>query len=229
MKNPLATLLLCAIAQAPFAVSGADDAPPLVELRGSDALEKTAFHVESSGSHGVNALKFNGRDSQITIPTPSDWGGSFSFALWVRPEEAEGRNMALLCKEGYHTQLLIDKKGTPSFQSWSEGKKLFVSPGVRVEPGTWTFLCGVYDDKYQTIALYVDGVEEGVARMDSAPMVNTKGKASKIVVGKTHLKESDAYAGELNGIRVWRRALTPKEIAAIFKGEAPAYANSKSE
>lgn len=78
---------------------------------------------------------------------------------------------------------------------------------------SWTSLVGVYDAKDKMVRMYVNGELEATKRLVSE-MRKTE---APLYLGRGEV-ESQSYAGDLDDVRIYNRALSPEEVRKLYKG-----------
>jgi hypothetical protein len=174
------------------------------------------------------ALHFNGVAAIETPDAPPlRWGGAepFSVSLWLRPDA--------LRPEGNHViGSAPTRVGDPQWQlsvAESGEVRLFLgrfqetggvglTGGSRVRAGEWTHVAVVSDGG--TAQLWVDGragIQAQLPRLLRGPAP----VSSRLRLGTSDLYARTSFSGDLDELRVWRRALAPAEVAALAAPEAP--------
>ena len=85
---------------------------------------------------------------------------------------------------------------------------------------TWTQLTGVYDQSAGRLKLYVNGALQG----DVAVPTNWDGALGNLRVGtaKWNGGDSDTWAGGIDDVQVYQKALSAAEVTSVYNGTAPA-------
>lgn len=166
-------------------------------------------------------LRFDGYSAVTvaSIPIPA----AFSISAWVKPAGTlEG--LTRIAETSYSTGLLLgtDASGT--------GYKLIVNGGTgssgtcgqlygciesgKVVANAWSLITGTFDGG--TGRLYINGV---LAASDTA--APGSGAAMPLVIGASYAY-GYGWRGGIDDVRVYPRALTPAEVAALFNEAAGA-------
>jgi Concanavalin A-like lectin/glucanases superfamily/Glycosyl hydrolases family 2, sugar binding domain/Glycosyl hydrolases family 2 len=84
-------------------------------------------------------------------------------------------------------------------------------------PGRWHLVTGVYDRGSHTIRLYVDGVPEDVEHVFGIPPAR-----GPLVVGAgtDDYTPTDTFLGGIQGLRIYKRSLTPGEVWQLYETES---------
>jgi hypothetical protein len=85
-----------------------------------------------------------------------------------------------------------------------------------VRLGAWYQLTGVYDPGTQTITVYVDGVPVDVEHVDGIPPATG---ALRVGAGTGAYAPSDTFFGAIDRLRVYSRALSPREVWELFRAD----------
>jgi hypothetical protein len=180
---------------------------------GHDAtLVNTPMQV--AGKNG-NALQFNAGTQWLdTGSSILDTTGNYSVSAWVTIDNPGG---------AFETALSQDSaSGSSEFflqYSGQDHRFAFSTVGIRAlaptapNPGQWYHLVGVRDVQHNAMLLYVDGTLAGTAAYcpGSAATGHT-------VIGRAQYQghQVDFWAGKIDQVHVYDRALSPDEIAALF-------------
>jgi hypothetical protein len=150
---------------------------------------------------------------------------ALTLAAWFRqePAAAPAPDWRLVSKatsmdEGAHFWMLSSTTSGSStvlrFRLRTAGRTdTLVADSGAIAPGVWTHAAAVYDGARMT--LYKDGKKAGsiekTGRLDQDPSVPAW-------IGANPVRPSDApFAGLIDDVRIYARALTEAEIAALAK------------
>jgi hypothetical protein len=179
--------------------------------------------VPTRDRHGRidRALHFNG-NAQLqhdNFPT-AGWTGTqpFTIALWVRPQGSAGMNGSLV-------GLRPDQQGECYWElTLSEGRPMFyvgklqqedpdeAAGTVRLQEGQWAHVAAINDGRQ--LLLFVNGQPAGIHATNASHNTAKPGRAA-LNVGFVHRLDARKFAGDLDQLRLWRRALTAGEITAL--------------
>jgi hypothetical protein len=165
----------------------------------------------AAGKFG-SALSFNGTSSWVTVlDAPSlDLTNGLTLEAWVKPSTLTG----------WRTALLKESAGGLSYALYAHNNT--PNPAVTVQIGggdrsaggtsplplnTWTHLAATYDGAQ--LRLYVNGVQAG----SRAQTGNIAVSAAPLRVGGNAVW-TEFFAGLIDEVRVYNRALSPAEIQA---------------
>ncbi|WP_334615051.1 LamG-like jellyroll fold domain-containing protein [Micromonospora sp. CPCC 205556] len=142
---------------------------------------------------------------------------SFSISVWAKPTAAGG---VIASEDGANASrfLLWNNESDNTWRfglgnadsGWSY-TQVVTPAGTAL--GVWTPLVATYNAETRTISLYVNGVLKGDAQYTATPTWPSTGK---FVVGRYKYQGAPAayYAGMISNLQVWKRALTPTQVAA---------------
>lgn len=176
----------------------------------------------------TNSVQFDGSSSYVSISpqTGLDITNTLTLEAWINPSSF-GFNFAqnsIICKHGWSAGeggfvLRCGGTGELSFNiggidtngvnvSWKE----IISPTNVLTLGTWCHVAGTYDG-YE-LKCYVNGVLQG-----SLPFIGSIAPSTSYPLALGRLADPvwgpDRYfAGSMDEVRVWNRALSQSEIAA---------------
>ena len=217
---------------APLAVSG----PPAVSTLGEGLAAWYPFNGDAkdrsgNGNEGTvlgatltadrngkpnAAYHFNGKNQSIVVPNSAALNihgkTSLSVGAWVRREES-GKTSAVVWKWGPAMQ--EDDQYTLGI---AEGKAVFGLStlaeslmGTAVAVNEWSSLAGVYDAEAERLRLYVNGGL--VQEKPCAGEIRAADIQLNIGAGET---PRQYFAGDIDEVRIYGRALSVDEIAALY-------------
>ncbi|WP_239150207.1 LamG-like jellyroll fold domain-containing protein [Streptomyces sp. SID8111] len=212
-----------------FLVKGAEKPSGIWHLDNSltDTTTATPHPLISSGSSwdalarsGSAAAKLNGTSAYLsTTGAVLDTTKSFTVSAWVRLGKKDV-NYTVLSQAGTNASGFQLYYST-AYNAWVfnrhqtdvSGPAITRSVGARTPVlNAWTHLAGVYNAAAQTIQLYVNGVPQG----NPVPFTVTPWKASGgLQVGRLWASATgkENFAGTIDEVKVWSRALADTEIA----------------
>ncbi len=167
-----------------------------------------------------------------------DTGTSFSVAAWVYLDHTTLDTMSRVAVSqsaaiksgfmlrynyyGHQWQFAVTRGPTDDYSPVTDSS---YSANGSAALTTWTHLVGVYDAKAQTVTLYVNGIAQAPASHTS-PFTTTGslqvGRVKEFgnwMQGSPGLEAWGPWAGRVDDVRAYRRALTPAEVTAIYHGE----------
>ncbi|MHC4502712.1 MAG: LamG-like jellyroll fold domain-containing protein, partial [Planctomycetota bacterium] len=168
-----------------------------------------------------NALGFDGKNDYVELPSAATSGlKTFTFSLWVKTTEKRGAEshwhrpclFGQATKGGSTGDLAINTSNgyVGMFHGlYARGDKIHLSATRRVNDGTWHHIALANDG--ESAMLYVDGVREaalptGLALNNTAFRVGAQGGQEE---------SGFHHSGVIDDVRVYTRALSAAEIAAL--------------
>ena len=161
-----------------------------------------------------------------------DLNSSFTLALWVklaRPLAAQRPWAGIVGKHSaHHSQfaILVDGySGVDFFQGefyYGDYPNVHYVRTSKLVPNTrdWYHVAMVFDDPADTLTLYVNGKPNGRISNATHNPVTTGGQ---LELGRYPGREGQHFAGRLDDVRLYDRALTQDRVEALAKpGAAPA-------
>jgi len=191
----------------------------------ADGVLRGAAFVRPDGAAG-NCVDLDGQSGVVEIGDLSQLEGMSQLTLsaWVRLDAlpAAGRSVAPVGKEQSY-RIVIGSDGAAHFALATTGNAWY-SAGTTVDfgssplaPGVWYHLAATYDGA--NLRSYVDGV----AQSTSATAIS-----GTVAVGTSPLRFGDPEAdnvdfldGRIDEVRIYDRALSPAEIAALHDETSP--------
>ncbi len=199
----------------------------------------TAVDATGNGHDGVlqagtltagaigDALYFDGVSTRIEVPDAPELrlqGSGFTFAAWVRLDSYGGlRDRPILFKAETSNCSNCITNGYEWWFGWVND--LFLSmplkhrSDVSTTPipvlGTWRHFAATYDKATSTVTQYVDGVPVNVVSQIPNPMPLAGVTDNSLYIGWSTNYSGSWFLGALDEIRIYNRALSPSEIAAL--------------
>jgi len=139
---------------------------------------------------------------------------ALTISVWVRPTKLEG-NHYLVSKHGWN--IYLGATGIPQFETRSAKDDAWdtLAAAIAVPLHEWTQVVAVFNPAAQTLATYINGrLSTERPRRDGS-----LGAAAgyPLELGHYNLTKSQKFCGELDEVRILRRALTVDEIAASYR------------
>jgi hypothetical protein len=194
------------------------DATQVTDMSGRGNHGVIAGAVRVDGVSG-GALQFDGVNDWVTIAdAPSlDLVASFTLEAWVKPSAIGGyRTVVLKEGTGFAPYELYASSDTPvpaAFFTTTSGVRSVTGTTALVTNG-WTHLAATYDGV--NLRLYVNGSPRSVARSGSLRTSN-----GPLRIGGNQVWGGEFFAGAIDEVRVYNRALSTAEISADMNGTPP--------
>jgi len=198
-----------------------DDGPMYMDRSGnghdgtcSDGMTCPTFEAGVVGS----AARFDGIDDVVTVPySPDfDFAGAFTLSLWLSIDALDPPGVAFArayaMTDQYSYGLWHDVGGEAFFGTWDVGRDTqhwLTVDGVFTAT-EWTHLAGVWDGVQK--CLYIDGAPQ--CRSSGATGYGDNG----LTIGAGPTRGGSTryhFDGLIDEVRLYRRALTPAEIASL--------------
>jgi arabinan endo-1,5-alpha-L-arabinosidase len=143
-----------------------------------------------------------------------------TISAWVKPASGERKTAAILEKwdalekdmvNGYSFRLLAG--GRLSFGVPNPGSEGESNSSKKVPQEEWTFVAGVCDG--ETLKVYLNGVLDHTGLKMKTPLSSV----SPLHIGLAGGGGAHCFLGSLDDVRLYNRALSPEEIAALAQGK----------
>ncbi|MBI4010537.1 MAG: LamG domain-containing protein [Candidatus Aenigmarchaeota archaeon] len=166
------------------------------------------------------ALQFDGVDDYVDVGTdvslsPAD---AITLEAWVK-RSATGIVSAAIFEKHYNTEYILAFKSATGekleFYSGSGGVSVLSSTSV-TDTTSWHHVVATYDSTAlgKPVKIYLDG------KLD-----NSGSGTSQLGITTTNLsiggQAGDRFAGALDEVRIYNRALSPEEISSLYSGLVP--------
>jgi hypothetical protein len=212
---------------------GPAPAPGVAYWKFDEGSGTTAVDSSGSGNTGTvngatwtpgeigSGLNFNGVNDYVSVPDASnlDNTSALTIAFWVKPTILDGSPRGIVSKR--------TASGTQDAYSvfFYAGNKIHVdldtsndrfSTNTVFLTNTWYHVAVTYDGTLASagrVHVYVNGVLDTTASETSASIPNY---ASDLAFGKLVGNPTSYFAGSLDDVRVYNRALTATEVGSLF-------------
>jgi hypothetical protein len=161
------------------------------------------------------ACQFNGTDTTVTVKSSSTLAvdRAFTLAFWIRIHSLPAAKLVVLRKlvagyEDKNVNLLPDGRVSYYLFDVMNGAELFTKATLDVD--TWHHIAAVYDGTQAKV--YFDGVLDGSKPASGSIKTGT----GPLILGRS--EDFPYFAGALDEIRWYGRALSDAEIAALAAG-----------
>mgnify|MGYP002622799535 FL=1 len=192
------------------------DITSIPDLGGRHALDLVGAHVNSEGDRGW--LTFDGEDDHAVVGNALDLrtAGPITVAFWVRPAEAAG-NGYLVSKYGWNVYLGSDR--IPRFETRTAANDAWdtLPAAAAIPTGQWTQIAAVFDNEANELAIYVNGELSAERERTDKALGSTE--VHSIQLGQYTAGASQQFAGDLDELRIYSRALPSGEIEQRFERE----------
>jgi hypothetical protein len=163
------------------------------------------------GRHG-GALRFDGLDDMVTVPQSSSLAlGRMTIEAWVKPTVlgSAWRPIAVIeaGRRSAYSLYTSDKWGKPRGQV---AARQAVAAARRLQPGRWAYVAATWNGRI--LRLHVNGVQVARHRVRGA-----RSAAKAVLRFGASTTRGHFFAGLIDDVRIYRRALTVREIRADMR------------
>ena len=188
-------------------ICGCTDSTAVNYLSSATFDDGTCVHYIDNGDFYLN---FNG-------PDYVDFGeifpeGAYTKAAWVNRKYSYGSPNNIISGEKNHALWAPDMQGYNSKLSAGHNNSYKIVQDTDSLPtGVWTFVSVTYDPDVDsgTMVLYKNGIQ-----VDSETDVPTQNSTGNTYIGR--YSNGNYWAGAMDEVAIWDRALTPEEIGKIY-------------
>jgi Ca2+-binding RTX toxin-like protein len=185
-------------------------APPACPIAGAPGRIDGAIQLDGHSSLRVPnraALNFGAADS-------------FTLQAWVNTSVGSaGANAKILVKRdssGQWYTLQLQNNSTAALEL-NGGQAVAGGPDLR--DGQWHQIVGVVDRAAGQATLYVDGAAVG-----RAPFSGDTSNGADLEIGGWSASPAERFNGAIDQVAVWRRALLPEDVVALYESASLAWA-----
>jgi hypothetical protein len=167
------------------------------------------------------AVSVTGKNSAVVIPRDNSMNvadGDFSVAAWIHPKKL--KQGGIVCLGGYswiHGWYLDmpNNKGVLRIETAKPGQQsngtVQSQPGV-IKANRWQHVAAVVRRGTNKTRLYVNGYQVAVGTINAANLDNMK---ATLHIGR--IQNAQLFSGEIDEVRIYRRALDVAEIQALVQ------------
>ncbi|WP_019818752.1 LamG-like jellyroll fold domain-containing protein [Saccharomonospora saliphila] len=162
------------------------------------------------------AVSFSGAGEADTGASLVDTAGSYSVSAWVKLDETTGAFQTVVSQDtGHNSAFFLQYSGVDRRWAMSFVGLRALSP-AEPEPGRWYHLTGVRDAAEGTMSLFVDG-----EKVDTVNACSAGESDGTTVIGRAQYggAEVDHLRGDVDDVRIFDRALSDDEVAALASRE----------
>lgn len=186
---------------------------------GNQTIQKAGLCPKQGQLVNSSCGTFDGND-YVTTGLSIDGYTQISCAAWVRITNGSASNACVMGRQSFSQGFelrMVSATEKPYFEvKGSLGTGSVESSGA-LEVGQWHHLAGTYDGT--TIKLYIDGK---LAAEDTQAGVNFGGNYNVIIGARSGSPPTLYWDGQIMDSRVYNRAISGAEVAAIYAGNGTA-------
>lgn len=195
----------------------ADTGTVVRDRAGRNAME--LFGAKLVGDKGHGALAFDGIDDYASCGNTRalQLTGPLTVSFWLSPDTVKG-NGYVISKHGWNIYLGADfiprlETRTGANDAWDT-----LSGDKPLPAAKWSFVAGVFDPEKKALSLYVNGQLAGTKRRTDGTLGATA--AYPLELGCYNAARSQWLAGQLDELRIYKRALSAAELDAEYKSQS---------
>jgi len=181
--------------------------PPALAVNRALSLDGDGDYVEMEDSEALNSIS-----SQMTMEAwirPTAFPENWIHILYKGDKFAEWASNRSYC-------LQLNSSGSIHLSSAPSGEEqVFLnSPSGLIVLNTWYHIAGIIDARSGVMRIFLNGIE--VASQSFWKSIHVS--ALPLQIGWSHEQSHASFAGQIDEVRIWNIARTPKEIrATMFK------------
>ena len=189
------------------------------------ALTGDIFRAISGDPGTCSYGSFDGRDDYIELPNSfENLTESFTITAWINPSNIDRGSRIFVDDENNTEQgygFSLGDAGNGELRFFSRGvDPIFIDTTTSITTNTWTFVAVVHDSVNKTRQIFINGAAQTVTGGDTSHTYTgvwgiANGPAS--IGGETDSGETrNRFTGDIDEVRVYKKALTESEISSIF-------------
>lgn len=180
-------------------------------------LSGDAKYIDTPFGKGVT---LDGNGDSVVIPRDEAMNvgdGAFTVAAWIRPKRLRQAGIVCLGKYSWTHGWYLDmpnNRGVLRIETASPGNQsngTVQSPPRTIRANVWQHIAAVVRDRGET-RLYVNGDQVAQGKIGKAVLDNPK---VQLHLGR--IQDAQQFFGDLDEVRIYRRALGTKEIQALVE------------
>jgi hypothetical protein len=183
---------------------------------GSNTLtnNNTTPYVAGKINNGADLERGSSQDFSVASPTGTRFTGSFSVAIWVKPESITN-DMGILgdndrgAPKGYMIRYVTGSDQL-QFTYSNAGVDYATVKTAMLANATWAFIVGTHDAATDTDVLYVNGTAQTT---NTSRTVDPQASTIDFKIGNIN---TDRFDGVVDACGLWSRALTAAEVTTLY-------------
>lgn len=169
-----------------------------------------------TGQRGPWAVQYTGGHADCGYPTKLDLTGAMTVSAWVKPTTISNADTIVSKKgnnkNGWH--LALSSTGKPTFEvaygATAPGTIIAVTAPTALTAGAWAHITGIYEPGV-SVRLYVNG---SLVATTTTTQTSQRNSGAQVRIGKRP-SNVDPFNGSIDEVRIYNRALTTTEVAAL--------------
>src|SRR5215510_1328506 len=200
------------------------------EASGTSAADASGHNIigtlvngptHTTGQYG-NAVGLDGVNDYVNLGNPSalQLTGSMTVSAWINSSSFPADDAAIVSKRGsnevgFQLDTTVDKgPRTIGFKlTNSSGGQMFRYGATALQPNTWYYVTGVYNAATQTLDVYLNGQLDN-GQLQGTVTASQQNSTANITIGRSAGNAGFEFAGRIDDVRIYGRALTQAEIQA---------------
>ena len=163
---------------------------------------------------------FNGKDGWMTTTLMGGIGKAGSIMAWIKLAALPSDDQRTLyvageSENGNDFDLQLEPDNNIHFYTES-GDQVYFAPDPKTLVNQWHMVVATLDTTTQQKALYWDGKPAANDNNGGRPNKN-----NQFTIGESSVFRGRYFDGAIDEVAVWDRALTPQDVAALYKPKAP--------
>lgn len=175
--------------------------------------------ASSTETRGLAAHFYRSGFSKIDVPTTALLGTSYTKAAWLYIQQPAGGGAGIIAHPTKtNRQHIVGLTSAYTLSAANSNHSTQPKVSITLTPYVWTHIVTTYDQTTQTLALYKDGVlATSTTNVSSVTLESDR----TMLIGSfaTGGGSTRTFGGVLDEIRVYTRALTPGQVAALYQHE----------
>lgn len=170
----------------------------------------------TTGKYG-NAIKFDGSNDYVDVAQQTDLSltDQVSITAWIYKTTNSGTDV-ILHKGSTTTNYALATNGTKVVFKFVDSKPWDCTSTFTLSANTWYHVAATFNDSTDTVKLYLNGALRDTIACDGTMIVNSE----PLYLGRD-TGTSSMFAGRLDEVRLYNKALSDTEVLSIYNGTAP--------
>lgn len=161
------------------------------------------------GFSGNDFISINNNGNSLNLTS------SMSFAAWINPSSVAGDGFIWYREKNTAGEYRLRRSGTELYFQINNGPwYTHATTGLGLSTGTWYYVVVTLDATAHLVKIYVNGTE----KYSGPQPVNLASGTSGFAIGKENGCSGSCsnFAGLIDEVGVWNRALSPGEIGDLY-------------
>lgn len=179
----------------------------------SPTISTTYAPTNFSNTRGLQFDSTNDAVSVTSTAALQAWTTGYTYSIWFKRDEIGTSEHGLITYGSTNNQGVALVINANKIYFWLPSYSILQS-ATSVNNTNWHHVAGVFDNVNNSLKIYLDGSLDNSATETNDPVTPT----TNLIIGNTPNVTTRAFSGYLDEARIYSRALSATEVAALAAG-----------